>query len=187
MSLTTASTLDCFTATFCLAYASYSTILLPKGLKPESSFTLCSWVPGNDADPAPPLHKAPNHHKPRNWEIQPQVSHPVPRHRVTSAMDRLFLLGLLLNNSGHGHSPLLSFPAPWTWPSGTPTAEFSASGQQQRSEQGKPRHRTSPERQVLYVDRRALLPLCGQCIDCWTQASKGKESFLTSWRHGKAH
>lgn len=39
MSLTTASTLDCFTAIFCLAHASYSPILLPKGLKPENSFT----------------------------------------------------------------------------------------------------------------------------------------------------
>lgn len=51
---------------------------------------------------------------------------------VTSAMETLFLLWLHLNNSGHGHSPLLSFPAPQMWLTGTPHSRVQCTQQQRR-------------------------------------------------------
>lgn len=138
--------------------------------------------------------KVSNHHWPRNWEIPPQVSHPVSHHTVTSSMETLFLLWLYLNNPGHGHSPLLSFPAPQMWLSGPSPQQSSLP---QDSSRG-----VNKANQVKGLYQR--------CKSCRQKEDKGSASslwsmhwllnpglkrervavvlvFLTRWRHGKAH
>lgn len=63
MSLTTALTLECFIALFCLPYAYYSShYTAAERAEARKHLRMLQLVPGNDEDPTPPPHKVSNHH-----------------------------------------------------------------------------------------------------------------------------